>query len=301
MNSLPYVQTSVFVDEGYPFGGNQLATFYDTQLNKSVTTEQMQGIALEMNFSESTFIEKSARDDSSFKVRIFTPVSEIPFAGHPTLGTSFVLKHKNLIPESKKKTTLELGVGSIPVKYIDSRRIEMQQPAPKFGKVVEDISLVTKSVGLSTDSIDTDFPIQSVSTGFPFLMVPLKDLSSVQKAVPNPQLILKSLKSLESQEVLIFSTEGVHKDSHVHVRMFAPGAGVLEDPATGSAAGPLGSYLEKYKILKGHNIGEEIRIEQGYEIQRPSQLIARVPDEKMTSVLVSGVTRLTAEGIFFLS
>jgi trans-2,3-dihydro-3-hydroxyanthranilate isomerase len=301
MNSIPFVQTSVFVDDRYPFGGNQLATFYDAQLNKPVSTDQMQGIALEMNFSETTFIEKTERDDCSFKIRIFTPASEIPFAGHPTLGTSFVLKHKSLIPDSVKKTVLELGVGPIQVEYIDSRRIEMQQPAPEFGKIVEDLSLVTEVIGLSPESVNTEYPIQFVSTGFPFLILPLKDLVSVRKAVPNPQLILENLKSLTSQEIVIFSTEGVHSDSHVHVRMFAPGAGVPEDPATGSAIGPLGAYLEKYKILNNHSIGEEIRIEQGYEIQRPSQLIARVPKDNMDRVLVSGITRLTAEGNFFVS
>ncbi|MHA1289532.1 MAG: PhzF family phenazine biosynthesis protein, partial [Candidatus Thorarchaeota archaeon] len=233
MNSIPYVQTSVFVDDRYPFGGNQLATFFDAQLNKPVSTEQMQGVALELNFSETTFIEQTERDDCSFKVRIFTPASEIPFAGHPTLGTSFALKYKKLIAESAKSTILELGVGPIPVEYITSRLIEMQQPAPEFGKTVEDIDLVTETFGLSPDCVNQDFPIQFVSTGFPFLMVPLKDLSSVQKAAPNPQLILENLKSLTSQEVLIFTTEGVHSDSHVHARMFAPGAGVPEDPATG--------------------------------------------------------------------
>ena len=130
MRSIPHVQTSVFVDERYPFGGNQLATFWDAQSNEVLSTEDMQCIALEMNYSESTFIEASEKEYCSFKVRIFTPTSEIPFAGHPTLGTSFVLKFKNLIAESEKKTTFELGVGPIHVEYIDSRLIQMEQPQP---------------------------------------------------------------------------------------------------------------------------------------------------------------------------
>ena len=300
MRSIPYVQTSVFVDDRYPFGGNQLATYWDVGLNKSIPTDVMQGMALEMNFSESTFLEKTTMKDCSFKVRIFTPASEIPFAGHPTLGTSFVLKHKGLVNQSDKKTTLELGVGPISVEYLESGLIEMQQLAPKFLQPVDDINLITEAIGLTSDDVVQDFPIQHVSTGFPFLIVPLRNLDIVKSAVPNPKLIMSNLKDLMSQELIIFSPEGVHSDSHIHARMFAPGAGVLEDPATGSAVGPLGAYLEKYNVLKDHHIGEEIRIEQGYEIDRPSQLIVKVPDEKMDKVLVSGATRLTAEGTFFL-
>ena len=300
MHSIPYIQTSVFVDERYPFGGNQLATYWDYNANKVLTTEKMQGMTLEMNFSESTFIEKTERDDCSFKVRIFTPASEILFAGHPTLGTTFVLKHKNLITTDIAITTLELGVGPIQVEYLDSHSVEMRQPAPNFGKTVDDLDIVANTIGLSKDEIDETNPIQTVSTGFPFLIVPLRNVESVKRAVPKPDLIMNDLQNLESQEILLFSTGGIHSDSHAHARMFAPGAGVLEDPATGSAAGPLGAYLEKYNILKNHNLGERIRIEQGFEIHRPSQLVVRVPNEEMNHVYVSGRTRLTAEGTFFI-
>ncbi len=300
MRSIPYVQTSVFVDDRHSFGGNQLATYWDVELNKAIPTDIMQGMTLEMNFSESTFVEKTTMKDCSFKIRIFTPTSEIHFAGHPTLGTSFVLKHKGLIEQSTRKTTLELGVGPILVEYLDSGLIQMQQPQPKFLQTLDEPTLVTEALGLNPGDIDSEFPSQWVSTGFPFLIVPLRNLDAVERAVPNPQLIMSNLRDHLSQEILIFSVEGVHADSHVHSRMFAPGAGVLEDPATGSAAGPLGAYVEKYKLLSDHSIGEEIRIEQGFEMNRPSQLIARVPNEEMDQVLVSGNTRLTAEGTFFL-
>ena len=300
MRSIPYVQTSVFVDARYPFGGNQLATFWNSKENLGISTDQMQGIALELNFSETTFIEKTELTDCSYKVRIFTPANEIPFAGHPTLGTTFVLKYKNLIESSILKTTLELGIGPIPVEYLETDFIQMVQPAPKFEDKIDDLTPITDAIGLTPEDVIMDFPIQPVSTGFPFLMVPLRDLATVKRAVPNPQKIMNDLKHLVSQEILIFSTECEHSDSDVHARMFAPGAGVLEDPATGSAVGPLGEYLEKYNILSDHERGNEIKIEQGYEIQRPSQLVVKVPDEKMTEVLVSGKVRLTAEGNFFL-
>jgi len=300
MRSIPYVQTSVFVDDKYPFGGNQLATYWNADLNKTIPTDVMQGMALEMNFSESTFIEKTTKKDCSFKVRIFTPGSEIPFAGHPTLGTSFVLKHKGLIEQTTKNTTLELGVGSVPVEYLDSGFIQMQQSSPKFLQTLDEPTLVTEALGLKPEDILQEFPIQSVSTGFPFLIIPLRNLAAVERAVPNPQLILNNLKKFGIQEVLIFAKEGIHTDSDVHARMFAPRVGILEDPATGSAAGPLGAYLEKYNAILNHTIGEEIRIEQGYEINRPSLLSVRVPTEKMEQVLVAGKTRLTAEGTFIL-
>jgi trans-2,3-dihydro-3-hydroxyanthranilate isomerase len=300
MRSIPYVQTSVFVDDRYQFGGNQLATYWDIQKNKTLSIKDMQGMTIEMNFSESTFLERTEIEDCSFKVRIFTPASEIPFAGHPTLGTSFVLKHKNLIKQSINKTTLELGVGPIPIEYLDSGFIQMKQNKPEFGHEIRDLALITEALGLTPEDVIQDLPIQPVSTGFPFMMVPLRNLAAVKRAVPNPQLILSNLKDMTSQEILIFSTESVHEDSHIHARMFAPGAGVLEDPATGSAVGPLGAYLEKHNVLLNHSIGEEIRIEQGYEMNRPSQLIVKVPSEKFDQVLVSGKSRLTAEGTFFI-
>ncbi|GAG55076.1 unnamed protein product, partial [marine sediment metagenome] len=260
MRSIPYVQTSVFVDSRYPFGGNQLATFWHTDANDAISTVEMQSIALELNFSETTFIEKTEMSDCSFKVRIFTPVSEIPFAGHPTLGTSFVLKHKKLINSSLKDTTIELGVGPIHVEYLDTNFIQMEQPSPKFGDTIDNLSLITDTIGLTPKDVVQDYPIQAVSTGFPFLVVPLRNLATVKRAVPNSQKIINDLKDFASQEILIFSTESVHEDSHIHARMFAPGAGVLEDPATGSAIGPLGAYLEKYNVLENHSLGEEIKI-----------------------------------------
>jgi len=301
MRSIPLVQTSVFVDRRYPFGGNQLATFWNSKVNETISTDEMQSIALEMNFSETTFIEKTDLKDCSFKVRIFTPASEIPFAGHPTLGTSFVMKYKKLVSSSLKNTILELGVGPIAVEYMGTDFIQMEQPAPKFGEIIEDLSIITNALGLEPEDVVQEFPIQAVSTGFPFLIVPLRDLATVKRVQPNAHNIINDLRDFVTQEVLIFSTESVHLDSHVHARMFAPSAGILEDPATGSAIGPLGAYLEKYNILSDHELGEDIRVEQGYEIQRPSQLVVRIPNKEMNQVLVSGIIRLSAEGNFFLA
>lgn len=301
MRELPYVQTSVFVDERQYFGGNQLATYWDIRANVSLTQEEMQGMALEMNFSESTFIEEPTTKGCVSKVRIFTPASEIPFAGHPTLGTAFVLRHKGIVESGKTSTVLQLGVGPIRIDFLDDDYVRMIQPEPSFEEHIEDIKRIAQAVGLNVDKISRSTPVQVVSTGFPYIIVPVKSLAAVKKAAPIPSLFKSDLKDFSTQQVLIFSTETEFSDSHVHARMFAPEVGVVEDPATGSAAGPLGAYLEKYNVLIEHRFGEPINIEQGYEINRPSKLISRVPHENMSEVHVSGKVRLVAEGTFFLS
>jgi trans-2,3-dihydro-3-hydroxyanthranilate isomerase len=300
MPEIPYVQTSVFVDDRQSFGGNQLATYWDSKTNESLTQEDMQGMALEMNFSESTFINEPTTKGCVSKVRIFTPAAEIPFAGHPTLGTAYVIKYKGMIDSEKNSALLQLGVGPIRVDFLDNDNVRMIQPEPSFEDSVDKIKSIAEAIGLREDDIKQDSPVQIVSTGFPFLIVPIKSIAAVKRAAPVTSRFQSDLKDLPTQQVLIFSTETTFPDSHVHARMFAPEVGVVEDPATGSAAGPLGAYLEKYNVLKNHQLGESINIEQGYEIERPSKLIVRVPHESMSEVHVSGKVRLVAEGTFFL-
>ena len=299
MATLPYVQTSVFVDDRYTFGGNQLATFWDITANSQITTEVMQGIALEMNFSETTFFETSAMDACSFKVRIFTPAREIPFAGHPTLGSAYVLKHTGLVDSSVTQTNFELGIGKIPVEYVSTDVVRMIQPSPKFLTKLENQEEIAATVGLPGSAISTKYPMQYIATGTPFLIVPLISLEAVQQAQPDGPSILQTLSDESTAKIVILTTETVNTDSDVHVRMFAPDVGVLEDPATGSAAGPIGAYVDHYGLLNRVIRGNPIIIEQGYEINRPSQLVAEVVGEKdPESVLVSGKVKLTAEGTF---
>ncbi|MFX1300650.1 MAG: PhzF family phenazine biosynthesis protein [Promethearchaeota archaeon] len=301
MITLPYVQTSVFIDDRYAFGGNQLATFWKTKVNAQISTEIMQGIALEMNFSETTFIEQSSLKDCTAKVRIFTPAIELPFAGHPTLGSAFVLKHKGFLNPSVRKANLELGIGVIPVEYASSDVVQMTQSAPQYLDKLTNRAEIAKTVGLPESAIATDYPLQYVSTGHPFLIIPLISLDAVQQAQPNGSLILRTLKNQLSSDIVLLSTKTVNSNSDVHVRMFAPGAGVLEDPATGSAAGPIGAYVEHHNLLHRDTKGKPIKIEQGYEMRRPSQLIAQVVWEtEATNVLVSGKVKLMAEGDFYI-
>jgi trans-2,3-dihydro-3-hydroxyanthranilate isomerase len=301
MAALPYVQTSVFVDDRYAFGGNQLATFWDITANSQITTEVMQGIALEMNFSETTFFETSAMDACSFKVRIFTPAREIPFAGHPTLGSAYVLKHTGLVDSSVTQTNFELGIGKIPVEYVSTDVVRMIQPSPKFLTKLENQKEIAATVGLPGSAISMKYPMQNVATGTPFLIVPLISLEAVQQAQPDGPSILQMLSDESTAKIVILTTETVNIDSDVHVRMFAPDVGVLEDPATGSAAGPIGAYVDHYGLLNRVTRGNPIIIEQGYEMNRPSQLVAEVVGEKGPEcVLVSGKIKLTAEGTFYV-
>lgn len=302
MRKIPFVQTSVFVDKRYDFGGNQLATFWNAEANLKLTDEEMQGITREMNYSETTFVFQTKRKDCISKVRIFTPGHEIPFAGHPTLGTAYVLRRQKIVDSKTDHFRLELGIGPISVEFLGKDTISMKQKPPEFLGELENPRAIMKAISLPEKSIDEDYPISFVSTGNAFLIIPLKSLASVQKASPNPSSILKALEGAISQDVLIFTTETVNTDSNVHARMFAPSAGVIEDPATGSAAGPLGAYLEQHDVITSHRGGEVIVIEQGYEMNRPSQLkVQLVRKKQKTDVLVSGRVRTTADGMFYLT
>lgn len=301
MRKLPFIQTSVFADDRFSFSGNQLATFWKTDAN-DISTEEMQGIAREMNFSETTFILESKINGCTAKVRIFTPGRELDFAGHPTLGTSFVLKYKGIIGESIDKAILELGIGPIDVEFISRDEIGMVQPKPQFLDKYTNKENIATILGLSVDDFMDDLPMQVVSTGFPFLIVPVKSRKIIKNIKLNPQLQIDMLSDFLTSKLVVFTGETEVEDSDVHVRMFAPSVGVIEDPATGSAAGPLGAYLEHWKVLDNHKESEKMILEQGYEIQRPSKLIVQtiVENDEIKNVRVSGKVKLTAEGDFFL-
>ena len=301
MKNLPFVQTSVFFDKRYEFGGNQLATFWNAESNRILSNEQMLGITREMNYSETTFVFQPKKASCCANVRIFTPAEEIQFAGHPTIGTAFVLRRKKVIDPKLDRFRLELGLGPFEVEFLSKDLVRMKQKPPMYLEELDNPLPVLKAIGLAEKSLSEDYPVQFVSTGNPFLIVPLKSLSSVQKADPNGKEIIKALNGTISPDVLIFSTETIHNDSDAHARVFAPAFDVLEDPATGSAIGPLGAFLEHHDVIPAHTHGEELVIEQGYEMRRPSKLRVQVIKKKQKlDVLVSGRVRATAEGNFYL-
>jgi len=298
---LPFFIVDVFAE--HKFAGNQLAVFCQAD---QLTTEQMQAIAKEMNYSETTFILSDSPHNNSYPVRIFTPIQELPFAGHPTLGTAFILQ-QFVIQESVSIVTLNLAVGQIPVtiSYVD-RGIDvlwMQQNAPKFGQSFE-IATIAAVLGLSLAQIDDRFPLIEVSTGVPFLIVPLKTQSALKQAKVNQDLFFKLIETTEAKAILVFCPEPLDSMNDLSVRVFADGLGIPEDPATGSANGCLAAYLVQYSYFGQSSNAErgvsiDIRVEQGYEIGRPSLLLLRSKKEdEQFQISVGGKVILVAKGEF---
>lgn len=288
---LPYHLVDVFTDRA--FGGNPLAVFTD---GRGIPASTMQAIAREMNLSETTFVLPPENRENDFRVRIFTPAAELPMAGHPTLGTTFVLARQGLVRPGDARTTivLEEGIGPISV-TIDWEKgapafIEMQQLPPTFGSEFEDVAGIAEMLSLEPQMIRaTNLPIQVVSCGLPYLLVPLSGLAAMRRIRFRVERWEKLLRESHDADVLAFTTEVERAGSHVHSRIFAPGHGITEDPATGSASGPLGCYLFRHGALpsKGelHCVNE-----QGIEMGRPSFLHLAIRHEggEITQVRVGG-------------
>lgn len=293
--TLRFYIVDVFAQRKY--AGNQLAVFRDANLLK---TEEMQAIAKEMNYSETTFILSESPQNGGYPVRIFTPDQELPFAGHPTLGTAFVLQQA-IIQESVSIVRLNLAVGQIPVTLNYAKRdidsLWMRQNAPEFGHRL-DAATIAPVLGLSSDQIDDRTPIEEVSTGLPFIIVPLKNLAALQQATVDRSALFKLVETTEAKAILIFCPETRSLDNQLSVRVFIEAlAGIPEDPATGSANGCLAAYLVQYAYLGQSSI--DIRVEQGYEIGRPSLLMLRAQKENEAfEISVGGNVILVAKGEF---
>ncbi|ADC64968.1 phenazine biosynthesis protein PhzF family [Ferroglobus placidus DSM 10642] len=264
------------------YTGNQLAVFRDAS---KLSEKEMQEIAKEMNYSETTFI--ISEDD--FEVRIFTPEKEVPFAGHPVLGTAFVIMEEIL--GKAKEVELKLRIGKIRV-WKENDVLWMRQSSPKFGKVFspQEISRVLE---IGEEEIDKNFPIQEVSTGLPFIIVPLKSLESLKKVRVNTDELYKIVEDCEAKAILAFSPETRYEDNDLSVRVFAHYYGVPEDPATGSANGCLAAYLSKYEYFGSDEVN--IKVEQGYEVGRPSLLFLRAKGDR---VEIGGKVIMIAKGTF---
>ena len=296
MNSRAYHLVDVFTDRA--FGGNPLAVFLDsTGLSDSL----MQSVAKEFNLSETTFVLPPTDSANDFRVRIFTPADELPMAGHPTVGTTFVLAQTGLVrPEAGRTTmTLEEGIGPIPVTidWLDGRAsfIEMQQPLPKFGAALEDRAGIAQMLSLDTDALVANLPVRVVSCGVPFLFVPVRTLDAMRRI--RFRLDVEERLKLPSQNIFVFTTETESPSSAVHSRMFAPSLGVAEDAATGGATGPLGCYLVRHGVIPSE---DELRCvsEQGIEMGRPSFLHIRIrhTGEEITAVHVGGICHYMGSG-----
>jgi trans-2,3-dihydro-3-hydroxyanthranilate isomerase len=280
----------VFAEERY--AGNQLAVVRGAG---DLAGETMQRIAREFNFSETTFILGDRKRRGGYDVRIFTPAAELPFAGHPTLGTAFVIQQE-LVKEPVRRIILNLKVGPIPVTFAyRGRRPEflwMQQIQPQFGIILEG-RRVASVLGLKPDDLDLRFPIQEVSTGIPFVIVPVKTLEAVERSAFRADQ--SAGLEAKGKAFLLFARQSHHPGNDLHVRVFAHCYGVAEDPATGSANGCLAGYLVRHRFFGGTRI--DVRVEQGHEVGRPSRLLLRAEEKPgKVDVLVGGRVILVARG-----
>ncbi|MEA5497985.1 PhzF family phenazine biosynthesis protein [Limnoraphis robusta] len=284
----------VFAEDKY--AGNQLAVVFGEGVI-SLSDAEMQQIAQEMNYSETSFIPSSQTEDGGYDVRIFTPQKELPFAGHPTLGTAYIIQQE-IIQKPLEQVILNLGVGQIPVTWTQDEDGDeifwMRQNNPEFYHTLE-ANLVAEVLGLEVSEIDPKFPIQEVSTGIPFILVPLKNLAALKKAKVNLEKYSKLMEITHSTEILIFSPEPYSPENQISARMFAPSLGIPEDPATGSANGCLAGYLIQHSYFEKDQI--DLKVEQGYEINRPSILYlkAKKVSDKI-EVMVGGKVVKVAKG-----
>ena len=289
---LPFVQLDVFACE--PFLGNPLAVFPD---GRGLSDQQMQAIAREMNLSETTFVlpcDPAIERERGVRVRIFTVQEELPFAGHPTLGTAFHLRGSS----SAKEVVLDLNVGKVPVRFEEPPGQpvfgEMTQMGPEFGKT-HDHETVEHAAGLHCGDIDPSLPIQTVSTGVPFTIVPLRGLEVIRKLNVDSRSALEYLETTGGKFFYFVTRETIEAQARLHARMIFYNG---EDPATGSAAGCAAAWMVANGIAQPE---ERVLIEQGVEMQCPSRIFVRASqkDDRVVNVRVGGNVIETVRGELF--
>jgi trans-2,3-dihydro-3-hydroxyanthranilate isomerase len=287
MSKCKYYLVDVFAERRLE--GNQLAVFI---CDKGISDTEMQKIAKEMNFSETTFITSI----ENYDVRIFTPDMELSFAGHPSLGTAYVIQ-KEIIKSNIKTLLLNLKIGQIPIlfkyKSGETDEIWMEQNVPAFGQFF-DPELIANSIFLDEEDIDIRFPIQEVSTGLPFIIVPLRSLDALKRARVEREKFFDLVENTNAKSILMFCPETRKKGNHLSVRVFTEVPG-FEDPATGSGNGCLAAYLAHHQYFGKDSV--DIRVEQGYEVGRPSLLLLRASEKDgKISVSVGGKAFIIAKG-----
>lgn len=274
---------------GKKYTGNQLAVY-----RGNPSSDVMQQLAKEINFSEITFITSDIPENGGYNVRIFMPEVEAPFAGHPTLGTAYIIQ-REIIGEPVEELTLNLQVGQIPVTFDDDDVIWMQQNPPTFGHTFDDVEQVARVLGVEANDIDTRYPIQEVSTGLPFMIIPMVSLEAVNRAKVNLDRLRAMLGAHDAIGPAIFCAESIHDDNDIHVRVLDDIYGAPEDPATGSANGCIAGYIVEHGYFGDDPIS--IRSEQGYQIGRPSLLhleAEKTADEIV--IRVGGQVEMVAQG-----
>jgi len=297
---LAMTQWDVFSSK--PLEGNSLAVFFD---GRELSDAQMQSIAKEMNLSETTFIcprDAETERERGVRVRIFTVQEELPFAGHPTLGTAFALRGDS----GAKEIVLELNVGRVPVRFEEAPGPafgEMTQIDPVFG-MQHDREAVAAATGLQLEDFDPSVPIETVSTGLPYMVTPLKSLEVIQKLRVDLHRAAEYLEKTGGKFIYFVARETVDPTARLHARMLFYNG---EDPATGSAAGCAAAWMVARGVA---DPDERVLIEQGIEMQRPSRIFVRaafqeqrenkVGDNRIVNVRVGGNAIEVMRGEVFL-
>jgi trans-2,3-dihydro-3-hydroxyanthranilate isomerase len=263
---LSFSMLDVFAEKKY--AGNQLAVFREAG---GISAGEMQQIAREINFSETTFILSDEPRDGGYDVRIFTPGEEVPFAGHPTLGTAYII-HDQILQRRSDTVLLNLKAGQIPVTFGGDGRGWMRQIPPVFGRQ-HNPERLAGILGLDSAEVDGRFPVQEVSTGLPFFIVPLKNIAALKRSKIDQRKYFELIQDSEAKGILVFCPETHELHNDISVRVFVDYYGIPEDPATGSGNGCLAGYLVEHRYFGTDRI--DIRSEQGYEIGRPSLLLLK--------------------------
>lgn len=292
MKNLPFYIVDVFAEEKY--AGNQLAVVRHAKMLDDI---ELQKIARETHYSETTFILSDKKRNGGYDVRIFSPEKELPFAGHPTVGTAYVIGRE--IAETRVNSiVLNLKVGQIQVTFVrrgkDGEVLWMKQIQPTFGRSF-DANAIATVLGVEVEAVNNRFPAQEVSTGVPFIIVPLRSLAALKRARIVREKYSELIENAQAKAILIFCPETYSRGNDLSVRVFADYYGIPEDPATGSANGCLAGYLVRHDYFGKKHI--DIRVEQGYEIGRPSLLLLRAEQKNgEISVHVGGKVVMVAKG-----
>jgi trans-2,3-dihydro-3-hydroxyanthranilate isomerase len=297
VNGRRYLQYDVFTDR--PLTGNQLAVFFDTS---GLTAAQMHAMTRETRFSECTFVFPPEAPGTDFRVRIFGPNGELQFAGHPVIGTAWALVDEGRIAPGTPQATFALGIGPtlVELEWRGDRLafVWMTQQPPQFGPIVEARDQLAAALGLDASSLRPGVPIQEVNCGSAFFMVPLASRAAVDKAAVDTRAVDAVFKAagLQRRGLFIFAAGPSGDGATAYSRMLG---GTSEDPATGSASGPLGSYLVRYGIVPVSQ-GGSIVSAQGVRMGRPSRIHVRIDaasPESITRVRVGGTSVLVGEGV----
>jgi trans-2,3-dihydro-3-hydroxyanthranilate isomerase len=301
-STLPYLHFDVFT--GARFEGNQLAVFLDAP---DIPPELMQRIAGEMAFSESTFVFPP-EGDGDVRMRIFTPREELPMAGHPTIGTTFALAHERHIPHGRESFVFELGVG--PTEVALEWRGEalsfawMTQLVPTFGPAASNADAFIEATGIDAADAHRELPAQVVSCGVPFLFLPLRTRAAVDAVQVDRRALGRAFEDAGIDEVplFVFTTERGAGDETAYSRMLAPGLGISEDPATGSASGPLGCYMLQHGMVSAAEARRMVSL-QGVAMGRPSRIHISIDSDagRITRVRVGGEAVLVGRGEILVS